>query len=148
MPEETISFEDYNSGAGGLVDRCSLTLRFFGDQLDPDCVTALLGVEPTNSQRKGDGKRRMLDTGRWILACEETADTVDNQIRLLLGDLTDDLRIWQQLCSDFNASLMVDLILRRWARGTMLSAETIQSLADRTLKLQIEIYAPHSSQLV
>lgn len=148
MPEETISAEDYDSGVGGLVDRCSLTLRFFGDQLDPDCVTALLGVEPTDSQRKGDRKPRTLDTGRWILDCEETTDTVDNQIRLLLGDLTDNLRVWQQLGSDFSSSLMISLILRQWTRGTMLSAQTIQSLADRALKLQIEVYAPRSSQIV
>jgi len=30
------------------------TLRFFGDDLDPDEVTALLGGPPTHATRKGD----------------------------------------------------------------------------------------------
>ena len=148
MPDETIPIEDYDSGAGGPVDRCSLTLRFFGDDLDPDCVTALLDVEPTQSRRKDDGTRRMINTGCWILSCEETTDSPDHQIQRLLNDLTQDLSIWQQLANNFSASLMVDLIPRRWARGTTFTAETIQALSDRNLKLQLEIYAPRYSHLV
>jgi hypothetical protein len=33
--------------AGGAIDESSITLRFFGDDLDPDELTQLLGVEPS-----------------------------------------------------------------------------------------------------
>jgi Domain of unknown function (DUF4279) len=56
--------------AGGEVDECSVSLGFFGDDLDPDAITTILGICPTKSYRKGDifrGKTfdRLQTSGNW-----------------------------------------------------------------------------------
>jgi hypothetical protein len=40
--------------AGGVIDESSITLRFFGNDLIPDKLTQLLGVEPSIAYKKGD----------------------------------------------------------------------------------------------
>ncbi len=57
------------------------TLRFSGDRLDPDRITAILGVQPTKAYRKGErylaGPRAGYVTGRtgvWILASDGAID--------------------------------------------------------------------------
>ena len=35
----------------------SVALRFFGDDLEPDEITAVLGIQPTESHRRGDIRR-------------------------------------------------------------------------------------------
>lgn len=138
---------DFYSGAGGEVDECSIMLRFFGEDLEPATITALLGVPATSSYRKGDaccsnGKRLNWPTGFWVLDCERTTDTADNQIqKLLQHDLPVDLTIWRSLTQSFIAEMKVHLFLARWARGTILAANTIQLLAERGLRLHFDIYS-------
>jgi hypothetical protein len=59
------------------------TLRFSGDRLDPDRITAILGVQPTTAYRKGErylaGPRAGYVTGRtgvWVLASDGAIDSV------------------------------------------------------------------------
>jgi hypothetical protein len=40
--------------AGGEVDKTPVSLRFFGDALDPDEISKLLDCRPTDSCRKGE----------------------------------------------------------------------------------------------
>jgi hypothetical protein len=60
------------------------TLRFSGDRLDPDRITAILGVEPTKAYRKGErylaGPRAGYVTGRtgvWVLATDSVIDSAE-----------------------------------------------------------------------
>ena len=140
--DNSISNAEFYSGTGGEVDECSLILRFFGDDLDPEMITALLGVSATGSQRKGERKPLMQDTGVWLLQCERTTDVPDNQVKLLLSDLKDDLKIWRQLSDSFSAEIKCHLFLQRWTRGTIFSVETLAALAARNLNLHVEVYTP------
>jgi hypothetical protein len=60
------------------------TLRFSGDRLDPDRITALLGVQPTKAHRKGErylaGPRAGYVSGRtgvWVLATDSTIKSLE-----------------------------------------------------------------------
>src|SRR6266446_1220362 len=60
------------------------TLRFSGDRLDPDRITAILGVQPTKAYRRGDrylaGPRAGYVTGRtgvWVLATDSVVDNAE-----------------------------------------------------------------------
>jgi hypothetical protein len=60
------------------------TLRFLGDRLDPDRITAILGVQPTKAYRKGErylaGPRAGHVTGRtgvWVLMTDTVVDSPD-----------------------------------------------------------------------
>ena len=94
--EDSERAKEFWSGGGGEVDECSLLLRFFGDDLNPDLISSLLGVPATEAYRKGDQVSKpsgayTVPTGQWLLQCEETTDSADHQVSLLLADLTNDL---------------------------------------------------------
>lgn len=65
------------------IERISLSLRIFHDDLDPDQVTRDLDLSPTLSHRKGDPRVSKLgkvfapyDCGLWLLSSEEKVDSV------------------------------------------------------------------------
>jgi Domain of unknown function (DUF4279) len=60
------------------------TLRFSGDRLDPDRISAILGVQPTKAYQKGErnlaGPRAGYLTGRtgvWVLASDGAIDSAE-----------------------------------------------------------------------
>ena len=59
---------------GGPIERVKVTLRVFGDDLDPDEISGVLGCEPTRKARKGDvvgadynAHQRVSPFGSWEL---------------------------------------------------------------------------------
>jgi len=71
---------------GGPVDRWKVALRVYGEELDPDRISALLGCEPSSTARKGT---LFPKKGRWILEinskdCDES-DEVDDGVRMRLA---------------------------------------------------------------
>jgi Domain of unknown function (DUF4279) len=70
---------------GGPVDSASATLRIFGETLDPEYISGLLGCSPTRSHKKGDivgtRSRATRREGAWLLESRlpETAP-LDEQI--------------------------------------------------------------------
>jgi len=109
--------------AGGAVDACSVSLRFFGDALDPDDVTQALGITPTGSYKKGDifrGKRSDIirQTGSWRYSVKKCAGVqLEDQINTLLDKCSSDLEVWQRLTKTFKADLFCGLWLKQWNRG-------------------------------
>src|SRR5215475_15081411 len=89
---------------GGPVDRFKVTLRIYGEDLDPDHISTLLGCVPTKSERKGvpasgpSGNARVPKRGRWSLSidsreCSPTADLEDG-VKSLLARLPSDPEVW------------------------------------------------------
>jgi Domain of unknown function (DUF4279) len=132
--------------AGGSVDECSVTLRFFGEDLDPDEVTRVLGILPTVSYRKGDifrGKTydRIYTTGSWRLRGERSDVYLEDQINTLLDRLPFNLEVWQNLTRRFQSDLFCGLWLKRWNRGLDFTSKTMQRIGERGLALSLDIYA-------
>jgi hypothetical protein len=72
-----------------LIDIARVSVHLSGDRVDPDAVTAALGVTPTKAWRKGDrvpskrGGKILRWTGMWSL--ERESHHVADAIRDLLG---------------------------------------------------------------
>jgi hypothetical protein len=132
--------------AGGEVDGCSVGLRVFGDDLDPDTVSAMLGAKPTSACRKGDVHRgkhydRVEKQGKWLLNTGHVRGVpLDDLIIRLLDRLTNDLAVWRELCRRFRVDLFCGLHLELWNRGLVLSPRTLQRVAERGLLLGLDIY--------
>jgi Domain of unknown function (DUF4279) len=97
------------------VDRFKVTLRIYGEELDPDQISALLGCAPTVAARKGlpvsvgDGTRTA-ETGRWSLTvdskdCDERAD-VEDGVEMLLARLPSDRNLWTSLTRAYSVDLV------------------------------------------
>lgn len=131
-----------------VVSETSVTFRLLGDELDPDEVTSLLGVQPSDSRRKGGtwhtpkGKPMIARTGRWSLEIERAVPgDLSTQIRQLLGRMTDDLSIWRDLTSRFEADFFCGLWLNRWNEGEVLMPDVLLMLGQRNIKLELDIYS-------
>jgi Domain of unknown function (DUF4279) len=132
--------------AGGSVDECSVSLRFFGDDLDPDSITKSLGIRPTTSYRKGDvfrGKAddRIHNTGSWRYGIQRRADIdLEELINKLFNRITPNLEIWHNLTTKFQSDLFCGLWLKRANGATDLSPAVMMKIAERGLSIGLDIY--------
>ena len=128
-----------------MIARVRVSLRVFGDSLEPDEVSALLGREPTRSHRKGDkipSTSSSEPTGAWILdsGLTEKAE-IEDHVEALLSPVSNDSDEWASLTSRFSASILCSAFLDQYNEGFELSPRLAQSLADRGLVIAFDIYS-------
>ena len=132
--------------AGGEVDKTSVSLRFFGDTLDPDEISKLLDCQPTDSYRKGDvspdnRRRGVAQTGMWLLSGKKTGKiSLEKQISELFSRLSDNLEIWRKLTSQYQSDLFCGLFMEGWNRGIDFSPELMAQISARGLTLSLDVY--------
>ncbi len=142
---------DINSGnwirVGGPIDRVVVTLRLNGESLDPDEVTRLLCCQPTFAIRKGDvfpkGRyRRIAETGMWRLEGDRPdSEDLEVQVQYLLGRVTSDESVWEDLARRFSVDLFCGVFLEAWNRGFELSAPLLSELSRRKLMIGFDVYS-------
>ena|SRR6185312_3769094 len=131
--------------AGGEVDQVRVSLRIIGDDLDPDEVTRVLGVEPSAAIRKGERRPggRVQRTGVWRLSLPHSREWVlEDAITTLLAALPSDLAVWQALGGKYRLDVFCGLFLDQWNRGADLSPAVLRELAERGLALGLDVYDP------
>jgi hypothetical protein len=116
-PEGTMWF-------GGPVDRWKVALRVYGEELDPDRISALPGCEPSSAARKGSPFPRK---GRWILEidskdCDEN-DDLDDGVRMLLA----------RLPSDSDVGLLWRICIASMSSAASLSRRPTEGLESRQI---------------
>ncbi len=129
------------------IARVRVSLRVFGDGLEPEEVSALLGRDPTRCHRKGDpmggkGATAVEPTGAWILdsALSEKAE-IEEHVETLLSSVSNDSDEWDQLTSLFSASILCSAFLDQYNEGFEVSPRLARSLADRGLVIAFDIYS-------
>lgn len=131
-----------------VLSGSAASLRFFGDDLDPDELTKLIGCPPTKSEQKGEeivgrvtGQKRIARSGGWRLSAErrEPGD-IDAQISEILDQLTNDTGIWQNLTARFRADIFCGLFMAEGNEGISVSHVTLEKLAARGLTIDFDIY--------
>jgi hypothetical protein len=132
----------------GQLDHSLATLRIFGDDLDPEEISSLLGAQPTESWKKGDelrgkvtGSVRIAKTGMWrIKAMRREPENLVEQIHELLGQLSTDLAVWRTLSERYKLDLFCGIFMRSGNDGLELSAESLSALGERQVFLNLDIY--------
>jgi hypothetical protein len=132
---------------GGDVDRITVSVRVGGDDLDPDEVTRVLGVEPTFAARKGDRRRSaggevVQRTGVWCVNFEGAPEewTLGDAVGQLVARLPHDPAVWEGLAARYSLDVFCGLHMSCWNRGFALDPALLRQLADRHLKLDVDIY--------
>ncbi|HGM7319353.1 TPA: DUF4279 domain-containing protein [Stenotrophomonas maltophilia] len=128
-------------------DHSLVALRFFGDDLLPDEISALLGATPTVSHHKGQdlkgsqsGTVRIARTGSWRLSApRREPEDLEAQIFEILDQLTGDLAIWESLAR-FRPDLFCGLFMGSGNDGVSLSPRTLLALGQRGIELGLDIY--------
>jgi len=126
-----------------LVGRTKVTLRFVGDDLDPDTLTAMLGCRPTSAKRAGEvlPSGYVVVRGSWHMQSELCVPgDLDTQIRSILASLTSDLAVWNDLAERYRANLFCGLFLTEGNQEIVLSSDTMAAIGLRGIKLGLDIY--------
>jgi Domain of unknown function (DUF4279) len=130
------------------IAKSTATLRVFGDDLEPESVTRLLGTEPTDQYRKGEtrttsgGRQYTRKYGMWRLGCEDCApEALDEQIAEILNGLTDDLLVWQSVTSKYTVDIFCGVFMNESNEGFCLSPITLAALGARRIEIQFDVYA-------
>jgi hypothetical protein len=130
------------------LDRSVVTLRIFGDTLDPERISRLLGGVPTESFRKGETKPSKIrnlvrKSGGWLLgAKDQEPGNVDVQVEEILGQLTHDLSVWAAISSEYKVDLFCGFFMEETDEGIEITAKNLKALGERGIKIGICIYAP------
>ncbi|HVY31548.1 MAG TPA: DUF4279 domain-containing protein [Polyangiaceae bacterium] len=130
---------------GGPVDEASVTLAVYGETLDPDYITTVLGCTPSSSHRKGDRKREgsvPYKLGAWFL--QERANppaTVDDLLGRLFARVPERPDAWRSLAVEFDVQVRFSIFLAEWNRGFSVSKPHLQRLAAMGVSLEFDIYA-------
>jgi hypothetical protein len=130
--------------------RSAAALRIFGETLQPDEITRLLGSPPTSCRLKGDVKYRSKDgretiakEGMWMLnATDCEPEDANGQVMEILGRLTDDLGVWSTLSQRFGIDLYCGWFMQESNEGLEFTPATLAALSARGIRLGIDIYAP------
>ncbi|OFS93315.1 hypothetical protein HMPREF3113_11340 [Stenotrophomonas sp. HMSC10F06] len=128
-------------------DHSLAALRFFGDELVPDEISALLGANPTVSYQKGQelvgsrtGVKRVAKTGSWRLeAAPREPEDLEAQTFEILEQLTQDLTIWASLAR-FEPNLFCGLFMGSGNDGISLSGKALLAIGQRGIELGLDIY--------
>lgn len=131
------------------IERSTAALRIFGDELVPEEIGELLGCPPTHCYRKGEvkvlqsGHELKRKTGMWLLAAAaHEPENLDKQVAETLARLAQDLAVWESLSERFEIDLYCGLFMKETNEGLSLSPATLRALADRRIKIGLDIYAP------
>lgn len=128
------------------IARVRASLRVFGDVLEPEEVSALLGHPPTRSHRKGDkcgpNGASVEPTGAWILDSRiSEKNEVEDHVESILALLTSDHDEWSSLTERFSASILCGIFLDQYNEGFELSPRLCKALANRGLVIAFDIYS-------
>jgi len=131
---------------GGLPDECGVTLAIYGDDLDPDEITHLLGVRPTRAHRQGDrpkpDSRFSFPQGAWFLERRGTAPVGPDELTNAVLDLlpTDPER-WRPIWDRFDIQVCYRLHFSGWNKGFALPRELVARIAAIGALMSLDIYA-------
>lgn len=130
-----------------VLDHTAASLRVFGENLQPDEVTALLGCAPSEAWLKGDvqsskgGRVITRKVGAWFLRAPRTeTEDFNAQVSGLFAQTTDDLSTWKALCTNYEVDLFCGWFMSTSNDGVSVSVETLRALADRGVELSLDIY--------
>jgi len=136
------------------LSRTYASLRIFGQHLDPDEITSLLGKTPTDAVRRGQiirsksGHEHTARQGRWSVKVESCSPgDLDAQVAALLAGTTDDLAVWHKVVSDFHADVFCGVFLEVSNEGLSIAPATLKQLGERGLKLDLDIYGAMQSRV-
>jgi Domain of unknown function (DUF4279) len=145
MNEPTLaSTADGSNSKSRALDEVAVALCIYGDDLDPDEVSSLLGVSPTHAHRRNDAtglKSAPFKKGAWILELRRSEPVdLDALYAELLAPLPAAQAVWATLARRYEMRL--DFAVHTDAGCSFsVSPETFALMSSRHCAFNISIYA-------
>jgi hypothetical protein len=131
---------------GGPIDAAALSLNIYGDDLDPDEITGLLGVaadaQSTPRGQHATGQPGFPD-GCWTHKVESAGpgNPADQALAGLLDRLPSDPSLWACLVQSYQIQIFFPVGFMDCNKGFGLSALNVQRVAALGLGLEFGLYA-------
>lgn len=126
---------------GGPPDECGVALAIYGEELDPDEITRLLGVRPTVSHRRGDRPRPQskhpFRLGAWFLECRGNAPVRPDELTKTIFDP----ERWKPIQDRFKIQLRYGLHISGWNKEFDLPRELVARIAAIGATMNFDLYA-------
>jgi hypothetical protein len=120
------------------------TLCIYGDDLDPNAVTSLFGIEPSQTQRKGEQlKKGVVRRKGWFLSTENTVVSRDvrRHVHWLIETFSSKEEAFHQLRSQSYETVVSCYWMSASGHGgPMLSPKLMRSLSDLGVEIRFDIY--------
>ncbi len=138
---------------GGEFKLFDLTLQVVGDNVAPDEISLLLGVEASFASRKGEtrrtrgGRELIQPTGVWNITEPGFKGTeVAAAIEVFLGRFPTSAMVWKQIAIMGRVSLTVTIWFAEENGSAMLPPELLTTMSERGIGLLIDVWdkAPHA----
>ncbi|MDQ1835561.1 DUF4279 domain-containing protein [Massilia scottii] len=131
----------------GNFDRSAACLRLFGDDLDPEGISARLGCRPSVAEIRGEvirypsGRERTAGCGQWRLETDRRQpEDLVGQIEWLLGQVTEDLDVWKRLGETCEIDIFCGLFMASGNDGVSLPPSIMLMLGQRGIALDVDVY--------
>ena len=127
------------------IERLEIALHVTADDLDPERITRMLGVNPTMAARKGEdvdvaGVPVTQHAGTWSYSLPASPEwELGDAIDTLLERLPHDPALWESLAGWAAVSVVCGLFISDVDRAADLSPDTLARLAERRLALSLHI---------
>ncbi|MBD2594236.1 DUF4279 domain-containing protein [Nostoc spongiaeforme FACHB-130] len=132
---------------GGSVDKTSVCLGVYGEELNPDNISKLLSCQPTQAHHRGarqdsNPKYAPYKKGAWLLKLKGSAPiTAEELIIDLLSRVSTNSILWQELSAIYDAQVRIAIHMKGWNKGFNLTAQTVQRISELGASMVFDIYA-------
>ena len=131
------------------IGETTVSLRIYGDALDHDEISRLLGCPPSSVIVKGHVRPRgyVELSNMWMLTrdCHAPGD-LQAKIRDLLDSVSNEPSVWVDLKTRFGLDMFAGLFMTGWDEGFDLDPATLAELGNKGVKLGICIYGPSGDE--
>lgn len=132
---------------GGSVDKTSVCLGIYGEELNPDNISKLLSCQPTKAHHCGirqysNSKYAPYKRGAWLLQLKGYAPiTAEELIIDLLSRVPTNFLLWQELSAIYDIQVRIGIHMKGWNKGFNLQAQTVQRISELGASMVFDIYA-------
>ena len=137
---------------GADLGDSEVTLAVYGNDLDPDSVTEIVGCPPTHALRKGERhksypKRCPVPIGQWFLEAPASL-AFEDKIAFVLEKTTSDRKAWSVLGEIHDLQLRCVVYLHSWAEGFSLAPSILQRIAERGWSFGLSMYSAEGDEII
>ncbi len=124
------------------IDRSIASLRFVGEDLNPDDLLKSLEFSSSDELAKPTIKNRGNVTILSVSYIESDSSELETKILFILSRFTKNITVWKEISEKCKGDIFCGLFLDGWNRGFELSRNLLNELSERNLALGFDIYSP------
>jgi hypothetical protein len=126
-------------------------LTMAGEYLDPEEVTAILGIEPDSRAKRGESHPHFRNTpkqGFWSLTCDQVTSGYEMQMKAMLERITPSKerleRLLREDTSVTSAHLVIVCQAAQWLAsvGLCLPSDLVSEFSSMGIDIAVTIYMP------